>query len=500
MRNIIYSCFSKSDPIYAESLTMFETESDNYDKSFKVKNVLHDKEREYFDFIIKSYEGSGVTPSMKLFCDMFPEAKTQFVDISQIIEIKPNDLRVYIFNLIDARVNEYVSKRIAELNMKVREGGITEEISSEFDRLQKLSNRNKAKDINLTISGRSNYENLKLRPLGMVTGIKAIDDKIGGMNEGTMSVIAGFTSQYKTTFAMNIAYLNSYFYGYNIVYITLETPKQDMYWNLLSLHSYDTKFPKYSFIGHDRMRQCKLTQEEESYLFDVIEKDLQESKIEVDGVQHDRGKIVFLDESDFDSFSFGEIQAVLDKVDEQLGGKLDAVIVDYIQLCKFSGKGVISDETTQINAYASFFRRLSQNFKKAIDESTGQEKTRQLIVVLLSQIRRESWRKAATHNGVYDITCMSDSSELEKSAMRIFTTFTTEEMKQRKVAQVQILKNRTGQTLIAEPATVFADGEFYAFMDEDGMNTNTFAVSGDATSSLEAAFSDIGSLSDLLGF
>ena len=73
-------------------------------------------------------------------------------------------------------------------------------------------------------------------------------------------------------------------------------------------------------------------------------------------------------------------------------------------------------------------------------------------------------------------------------------------MKQRKVAQVQILKNRTGQTLISEPATVFADGEFYAFMDEDGMDMNTFAVSGDATSSLEAAFSDIGSLDSLLGF
>ena len=498
MRNIIYSCFSKSDPTYIEALEMFEMESDNYVKNFKVSGVLHEKEREYFDFIIKSFQGSGTTPSQKLMCDMFPELKTQFMDTTGITEISSSDLRVYIFNLVDARVNEYVSKRIAELNIKVRESGITSEIASEFDKLQKLSNRNKAKDIDISIDGKENYTNLKLRPLGMVTGIKAIDDKIGGMNEGTMSVIAGFTSQFKTTFAVNIAYLNSYFYGYNVAYITLETPKQDMYWNLLSLHSYDTKFSKYSFIGHDRMRQCKLTPEEESYLFDVVEMDLKESKMEVNGEQHNRGKIVFLDESDFDSFSFGEIQAVLEKVDEKLGGNLDAVIVDYIQLCKFSGKGVISDETTQINAYASFFRRISQNFKKITNEN-GEEKTKQLIVVLLSQIRRESWRKAATHNGVYDITCMSDSSELEKSAMRIFTTYTTEEMKQRKVAQVQILKNRTGQTLIAEPATVFADGEFYAFMDEDGMDTNTFAVSGDATSSLEAAFSGIGSLDALLG-
>ena len=197
MRNIIYSCLSKSDPTYVEALEMFEMESDNYVKNFKVNGVLHEKEREYFDFIIKSFQGSGVTPSQQLFCDMFPELKSQFADTSDIIEIKSSDMRVYIFNLVDARVNEYVSKRIGERNIKVRTEGITTEISSEFDRLQKLSNRNKAKDIDISISGKDNYSSLKLRPLGMVTGIKAIDDKIGGMNEGTMSVIAGFTSQFK---------------------------------------------------------------------------------------------------------------------------------------------------------------------------------------------------------------------------------------------------------------------------------------------------------------
>lgn len=500
MRNILYSCLGKAGSVgssYAENLRMFEVEAENYKTVLKVPDVLHEKEKGILDWLIKCFDLSGTMPTIDLFVAQYPELKDYFAETSSIVEIKTNDLRVYIFNLIDFRVNDYISKRMAQLNEKVKEVGITQEIQTELERLQKLSNRNKAKNVELNISGRENYQSLKLRPEGMKTGIKAIDDNIGGMNEGTMTVIAGFTSQFKTTFSLNIAHLNSYYLGYNVAYISLETPKQDMWWNFLACHSYDTKFSKYPFIGHDRMRRCKLNPEEEDYLFNVVEPDLDSPMELPDGQTAKRGKVIILDESDFDSFSFGEIQAVLDKVDEQLGGNLDALIVDYAQLCKFSGSSS-KGETEQVNAYVSFFRRLSQNFKKTVDEN-GNEKTKQLIVLLLSQIRRDSWRKAVNHGGVYDITCMSDSSELEKSAYRIFTTFTTEEMKQRKMAQVQILKNRSGQTMIAEPAEVYADGEAYVFTDEDGMSQNSFAMNGgDSTASLSAAFDDLGDLSALL--
>ena len=70
-------------------------------------------------------------------------------------------------------------------------------------------------------------------------------------------------------------------------------------------------------------------------------------------------------------------------------------------------------------------------------------------------------------------------------------------MKARKSAQVQILKNRTGQTLY-EPVTVYADGEAYVFMDEDSSAGSTWG-SGTASgiASLETAFS--GMDDDLLG-
>lgn len=884
MKNIISSCFSKKDKTYIDYLKMFIEEADNYEKSFKVKNVLKDQEKKYFEYIIKSFESSGETPSSTLFENVFPETKGVFGNATQI---PVNDLRVYIFNVIDLRINQYINERITQLNSKVRSKGITSEIADEFSKLQALSNRNKAKDININIDARDEYNRLKMRPTGLVTGIGEVDKRIGGMNAGTVTTIAGFTGQFKcvseneriltnrgmytikeiyssgvnsglevqseygfrklvavhdegvkesrivsiggipietspvhkfrvltndgelvwkeaqnlnvgdkvvqslkesrhsgikgdpavwrlygqlcgdgghtgntyylcgsldtlkymmseklfaklftsysktiilpkedgykeqfllravdthaktsefkdfigknsktkefpdrlyyldsicwkefilglyetdgcsgenlgytlankklliklsrllsglgisttlvhikddayrlkvvgnrsknrfmkivgnvkfkaskvthfdeikdiskpfytreefsrfnvitftredysnfgnfstkgrgcnftkikqvcekypvfmesdyfkeivdaeltwnvvtsieksecymydltvegsptyllngyvthnTTWSLNIARLNAYELGYNIVYISLETPKQDMNWNLLSRHSYEVHLSKFPYVGHDRMRHCQMTKDEEDFIFNEVEPDLKGSYVDENGQEHKRGKIIILDESDFNTFSFGEITAVLEKVDDELNHQLDAVIVDYVQLCKFSGSGFTSDANAQINSYVTFFRRLCQNFRKEVD-ANGNETVRQLTMILLAQLNRTGWQKAVRNNGVYQLDALADANELERGSARIFTTFTTEDMKARKSAQVQILKNRTGQTLY-DPVTVFADGECYVFMDEDNQAGSTWgsAGAGVGQSAMEAAFSGI---------
>lgn len=772
MRNVIYSCLSKSDPYYVDYLRIFEEESDNYKKQFKIDGVLSDVERKFMDFIIKSYEVSGETPSLDLFVKMFSEYPVED-DLRVAEEIGINDFRVYIFNLIDKRVNKYIANRLDELNAKVKSDGITDDIAQEFTKLTSLSNRNKAKDINIEIDSKQEYDNKKLRPVGLVTGIPEIDDKIGGMSPGTVTTIAGFTSQYKcvsenervytnrglltmkeiynigvhsdlmvqseygmrklvavhdegvknsyiiyiggipietspvhrfrvltdnglewveaqnlkcgdrivqslkesthdgycgsesywegkaklvartrecfddtlfteglncwkafiselfrhigyvikggktfmyflndkkaysvsrllsaigistvfvnsklfikgsvslqhfinvvgadtysevannlslsemhdedlgnsefipiskddfdeyvnagliwntvtdieqsecymydltvdgsptyclngyvthnTTMSLNIAHLNAYELGYNICYLSLETPKEDINWNLLSCHSYSTKFQRYNFVSHAKMRWGTMTADEEDFIFNEVEPDLKNDYIDDEGNTRKRGKVIILDESDFKTFSFGEISSVIEKVDDKLGGKLDCVIVDYIQLCKFSGQGVTYDANSQINSYVTFFRRLAQNFKKEIKED-GTEEVRQLTMILLAQINRSSWQKASRNDGRYDITCLADANELERGSARVFTTYTSEDLKARKSAQVQILKNRAGQTMY-DPVTVYADGEAYVFMSEDGMNSS---FGGDGLASVESAFASMDDSFDFL--
>lgn len=774
MRNVIYSCLSKSDPYYVDYLRIFEEEADNYKKQFKIDGVLSDVERKFMDFIIKSYEVSGETPSLDLFIKMFSEYPVED-DLRVAEEIGINDFRVYIFNLIDKRVNKYIANRLDELNAKVKSDGITDDIAQEFTKLTSLSNRNKAKDINIEIDSKQEYDNKKLRPVGLVTGIPEIDDKIGGMSPGTVTTIAGFTSQYKcvsekervrtnrglltikevyhlfksghkdlevqsefgmrelvavhdegiknsyiiyiggipietspvhrfrvltdeglewveaqnlkcgdrvvqslkkythegnrgdeldwghkaeliartqevfddtlfteslncweafiselfrhigyvikggntfmyflndkkaysvsrllsalgistvfvnsklfikgsyslnnfinvvgadvysdvannlslsemndedlgegefipiskddiyeffgseltwntitdieesecymydltvdgsptyclngyvthnTTFSLNIAHLNAYELGYNVCYLSLETPKEDINWNLLACHSYNTKFQRYNFVSHAKMRWGTMTDDEEDFIFNEVEPDLKNDYIDDEGNIRKRGKVIILDESDFKTFSFGEISSVIEKVDDKLGGKLDCVIVDYIQLCKFSGQGVTYDANSQINSYVTFFRRLAQNFKKEIKED-GTEEVRQLTMILLAQINRSSWQKASRNDGRYDITCLADANELERGSARVFTTYTSEDLKARKSAQVQILKNRAGQTMY-DPVTVYADGESYVFMSEDGMNSS---FGGDGLASVESAFASIDDSFDFL--
>lgn len=766
MRNIIYSSFSKDDPYYIDYLKLFEEEADNYKKNYKIDSVLSDVERKFLDYIISSFESSGETPSKDLFIKVFSDEIPLEHEFDSAVEIGINDFRVYIFNLIDRRVNRYISERLDVLNQKVKDTGITDEIAQEFTKLTSLSNRNKAKDIDIEINSREEYNLKKERPVGLITGIPEIDDKIGGMSPGTVSTIAGFTSQYKcvsenervytnrglltmkeiyhigvhsdlmvqsefgfsklvavhdegvkksyiiyiggipvetspvhrfrvltgsglewveaqnlkcgdrvvqslkqstheglvgdklfleykakvvamtresfdddlftksvecwkffiselfrhigyvikggntfmyflnvdkaysvshllsalgistvfinnklfikgsislkrfinvvgvdtynhvsdsfylsnmheedlgidefvtiynddiheffraelvwntvtdieesecymydltvdgsptyclngyvthnTTMALNVAHLNAYELGYNVCYLSLETPKEDINWNLLSCHSYDSKFSKYNFVGHDKMRRGTMTSEEEDFIFNEVEPDLKNDYIDDEGYTRKRGKVVILDESDFKTFSFGEISAAIEKVDDKLGGKLDCVIVDYIQLCKFSGQGVTYDANSQINSYVTFFRRLAQNFKKEIKED-GTEDVRQLTMILLAQINRSSWQKASRNDGRYDITCLADANELERGSARVFTTYTSEDLKARKSAQVQILKNRAGQTMY-DPVTVYADGESYVFMSEDNMNGS---FSADGLASVESAFANM---------
>nr|DAU66556.1 MAG TPA: Helicase REPLICATION [Caudoviricetes sp.] len=766
MRNIIYSSFSKDDPYYIDYLKLFEEEADNYKNNYKIDSVLSDVERKFLDYIISSFESSGETPSKDLFIKVFNDEFSLEHEFDNAVEIGINDFRVYIFNLIDRRVNKYISERLDVLNQKVKDTGITDEIAQEFTKLTSLSNRNKAKDIEIEINSREEYNLKKERPVGLITGIPEIDDKIGGMSPGTVSTIAGFTSQYKcvsenervytnrglltmkeiytigvhsdlmvqsefgmrklvavhdegtkksyiiyiggipvetspvhrfrvltdnglewveaqnlkcgdrivqslkqsthdgligdklyweykakviaitkesfdsdlftksvecwkffiselfrhigyvikggntfmyflnvdkaysvshllsalgistvfinnklfikgsislqrfinvvgvdtynyvsdsfylstrheedlgieefvainkddmseflgaelvwntvtdieesecymydltvegsptyclngyvthnTTMALNVAHLNAYELGYNVCYLSLETPKEDINWNLLSCHSYDSKFSKYNFVGHDKMRRGTMTSEEEDFIFNEVEPDLKNDYVDDEGYSRKRGKVVILDESDFKTFSFGEISAAIEKVDDKLGGKLDCVIVDYIQLCKFSGQGVTYDANSQINSYVTFFRRLAQNFKKEIKED-GTEDVRQLTMILLAQINRSSWQKASRNDGRYDITCLADANELERGSARVFTTYTSEDLKARKSAQVQILKNRAGQTMY-DPVTVYADGESYVFMSEDNMNGS---FSADGLASVESAFANM---------
>lgn len=480
MKRFILSCLGQSDNAYAEAVQQLCAEADNYKKNYKL-SIVSDDERRILDFILSTYQNGGNTPTLAYIEQVFPQTKGQF-DSLKGNTVTLENLRAHLYNVIHTRLRSETAARILSINSQIPKTGLTADIYNEISRLHALEESIKEHDVTVDLDAAAIYAEKLKKPTGLITGIKALDSKIGGMDAGTVTTIAGFTSHFKSTFALNIAYLNSYFRGMNIAYITLETPKDDIVWNLLSRHSYDPKFSKYAFIGHDRMRQVKLTDDEQDYLFQTVQPDLRSPIIDDEGNAHERGRIVFLDEDDFKTFSFTEIENVLMQVDKKLNHQLDAVFVDYIQLCKFSGQsGYTADANGQINAYVTFFRRLGQTFGNG---QTG----RKVAIVLLSQINRENWKRAKNNEGRYDITCLADANELERGSHRVITTYTDEDMKGRNAAQVQILKNRNGATM-TEPSYVFAMGEAYVYQDETDNMTSTFG--GDTSVQLSTAMDDL---------
>ena len=103
-------------------------------------------------------------------------------------------------------------------------------------------------------------------------------------------------------------------------------------------------------------------------------------------------------------------------------------------------------------------------------------------MILLAQLNREGWKKANRNEGAYDITALADANELERGSFRVFTIYTNENMKARGSAQVQILKNRSGQTMYEPaqisviPAATFSDEEIGADVgpgNSFGLNVST---------------------------
>lgn len=77
-------------------------------------------------------------------------------------------------------------------------------------------------------------------------------------------------------------------------------------------------------------------------------------------------------------------------------------------------------------------------------------------ICFLSQINRDGYRKALRRSGVYDLTCLAEYNELERSAAYVVTLFSTDELKAVNEVRVQLLKCRMGST-IEEPVSVFVD-------------------------------------------
>ena len=370
-------------------------------------------------YIVEQTEG---TPSIDLLKREFPSL--YFDNAEKLSDEELNDyIKLYIAN----KKNLFISKKLLEQSMMVKTNGVTEKTVNILNEITKsdsvsIEYKEALNDLIEIYNSKKDIEGIK-------TGVKEIDNSISGLMPGTITVLAGYTGSYKTTWALNIAY-NAIVEGKNVLYLSLEVIKEYIFYNLISRHSFNDKFKIH--IDNSKLKRRELDDKEFEYFQETIYNDFKKLS----------GRVFAIDETELENYSFYSLENKFREIEKlaqkETGHGIDMLVVDHAQLLKYDEnmKG-IGNETNVVNAYVSFFRQQALNFIR---------ENKQVSVLILSQTSRDGWRKASRNEGCYDLTALADSNELERAASLVFTVFCSSSLKQVKEAKVQILKNRDGDT------------------------------------------------------
>lgn len=274
-----------------------------------------------------------------------------------------------------------------------------------------------------------------------------------------LSVICGMTGHGKSMLGNSLAY-KAVKEGYNVLYITLEVNKEDMFYQMLSIKSFvDGPGGLDKAISHSDIKRKALRPEQESYLFKELWPQFKEMK----------GNLHILSEFDFnvnDTLSMQQKMMEVENYSIAKSGKgIDMIIVDYIQLFKMytRNQNIGSGEYAVLTNWVNDFRKLSLNY-------LGEN--REIPIILLSQLNRDAWsdekyrQKQIAKNSmsvqfvpansntrqvnvpeiVLNISQIAGCTEIAKAAKQIITIYSDDGLKASNQCLISVLKNRNGET------------------------------------------------------
>lgn len=398
----------------------------------RTAQLLSPAEDQQLQWLLAQSAAVGTLPTGQLFLQHFPECKLAYL-AAPVLD-QPG-LQHALAAYVHTKQRQALGKRLLELSSLSLQDpqGLTLEHLEELRQALPAAATDPTQDC-ATPSYELYEAGAQRRGTGrLYTYIPEVDAAIGGIEVGTVTVLAGYTGSGKTQFALNMAYKAARA-GLGVVYLSLEVSARDLRYSLLSLHSCDPKFGGTPLpVAH--IRQHLLTAEQTA-VFQTVCADFDE---------HILPNLRLYTEEHFTDFSQGEVRDFLLRCDD--ARRVDVVFLDQASLLKYYSKSVLEAATGAIiNAYTSFFRRLSLNFRQ---QGTEQ---RQLSVVLLAQCNRQGWLRASGQKnkdleGMYDPVAVSEAHELERCASYLLTVYSTAELRGVQEARVQLLKSRWGAAI-----------------------------------------------------
>ncbi|MEI6092155.1 MAG: replicative DNA helicase [bacterium] len=241
--------------------------------------------------------------------------------------------------------------------------------------------------------------------IGVSTGYKDIDELTGGFKPGQLIIIAARPSMGKTALAMNFARNSAIRHNNAIAVFSLEMSKEEVLGRLIGSEAR---------IDITRLISGRIEENEWGKLTDAASR-LSETMIFID---------------DTSSLTPGEIRSRCRRIKAQYG-KLDMVIIDYLQLMRGS---ISSKSQNREQEIADISRTL-----KALAKEMG------VPVIALSQLNREVDKRTDKRPFLSDLR---ESGAIEQDADMIIFIYRDEvyhkDTQWKGVAEVIISKNRSG--------------------------------------------------------
>lgn len=307
----------------------------------------------------------------------------------------------------DAR--EYLTAELSQIDKSLRmqiapEGDMRDESENILD---DYAERKRAR-----LEGRSD---------GIRFGIPELDAKIGGMQNGELILIAGYSSDGKSSLAVQAAWSACVEQGKNVLFLTTETLRPQINRKLVARHSKLRMFDLPDGLNTKDLKAGTLPEElEEKYVQVVEELGSNPAYGRMYVAQVPRGSTI------------SSIEQTMYRVQKKF--HIDFVVMDYLALLK-------SD-----NKRASTREELASIMKEAKQVATTFDNGRGVPFLSPWQVSRLA-RENASKIGMYTSASLSETAEATNSADVIVSILAPEDNTDRRTEVTgQILKARDGET------------------------------------------------------
>jgi replicative DNA helicase len=270
----------------------------------------------------------------------------------------------------------------------------------------------------------ANYEaqeaaRLAGRGRGILFGVPPLDDKVGGLHNGVLCLIVGYTSDGKTSMCVQLAWSAVVEQNKNVVFLTTETVRDQVRRRIIARHSCLPVFGLGDGINSRDIKDGTLNAEDKARFLDVVN-DF--------NTNPGYGKAYICQVPRGASMAYVESKLV--RIGRMM--PIDLVIMDYLALLKPERKRATDRE------------ELSGTLKAAKQISTTLNDGQGVPFVSPWQVSRTA-RAEAERIQYYTLNALSETAETSNSADDIISLLAPLDNEQRRTkVKAQLMKHRDG--------------------------------------------------------